>query len=98
MLEASQPPNPEAAQEERVQAFRIVETQMKCRVEEVEAILTDATKTWQELEQLPQKTELQKSIQYFEQAIARAEEEAKTLGPLAKMRKKTKITQFQQQA
>ena len=46
VLEASQPVNPEAAQEERVQAFRIVETQMKCRVEAVEAILADARKTW----------------------------------------------------
>ena len=39
----------------------------------------------------------QLEIPHLEKTIARAEEEAKSLGPLAKMRKKTEITQFQQQ-
>ena len=45
-LEASRPLTQEAIQEARVQSFRIVETQMKCRIEETEAILADATRTW----------------------------------------------------
>ena len=70
---------------------------MQCRVEETEAILDDASRTWQELEELPQKKELQQHIQHFEEVKARAEEEYKGLGALAKMRKKGEITQFQQQ-
>ena len=54
-------------------------------------------RTWQELEELPQKTELQQHIQHFEEAISKAEEEYKSLGALTKMRKKSEITQFQQQ-
>ena len=53
-------------------------------------------RTWQELEELPQKAELQKHIQHFEQAISKDEEEYKSLGALAKMRKKGEIMQFQQ--
>jgi hypothetical protein len=97
-LEAQQPATPEAVQEAHVQAFRIVETQMKCRAEEVESLLEDATRTWTELEELPEKIELQKSIQSYDQLIAQAEEEAKSLGALAKMKKKTEITQLQQLA
>ena len=51
-----------------------------------------------ELEELPEKKDLQKSIQGYEQAIAKVEEEAKTLGALPKMKKKEEITKIQQLA
>ncbi len=47
-----------------------------------------------ELEELPEKKDLQKIIQGYEQEIAKAEEEAKTLGTLPKMKKKAEITQI----
>ncbi len=97
ILEENRPLTAEEAQEARVQAIRIVQTQMQCRVEQTEAILKDATRTWQELEELPQKKELEQHIRHFEGVIAKAEEEYKGLGALAKMRKKMEITQFQQQ-
>ncbi len=93
-LEARQPSIPEEDKEARLQAFRIVATQMKCRVEDLESLLADVTKTWMELEELPEKMDLQKSIQGYEQSIAKAEEEAKILGDLSKMKKKAEITQI----
>ena len=95
-LEESRPLTQEEVQEARVQAIRIVQTQMQCRVEATQAILEDASKTWLELEELPQKEELKQHIKHFEDAIATAEEEYKGLNALAKMRKKGEITQFQQ--
>ena len=96
-LEENRPLTQEEIQEARVQAIRIVQTQMQSRVEATEAILEDASKTWLELEELPQKKELQQHIRHFEDAIAKAEEEYKGLNALAKMRKKGEITKFQQQ-
>ena len=73
VLEENRPLTQEEIQDARVQAIRIVQTQMQCRVEETETILEDASRTWQELEELPQKKELQQHIQHFEDVIARAE-------------------------
>ena len=64
---------------------------MKCRLDEVQSLLADATKNWTELEELPAKLQLQASIQSYEQQIARAKEEAKGLGALEKMRRKAEI-------
>ncbi len=97
-LEEKQPGTPEKDKEARVQAFRIVATQMKCWVDDAESLLADVTKTWSELEELPDKLDLQQSIQNVEKAIVDAERETKSLGALAKMKKKTKITQIQQLA
>jgi hypothetical protein len=96
-LEANKSPTPEEIQEARVQAFRIVQTQMHCRVAAAEAILEDASKTWLELEELPQKAKLDQHIKHCEDAISRAEEEYKGLSALAKIRKKGEITRIQQQ-
>ena len=79
ILEENRPLTPEELQEARVQAIRIVQTQMQCRVEETEAILEDASKTWQELEEFPQKAKLQQHIQHLEEVISKAEEEYKSL-------------------
>ena len=91
-LEARQPGSPEESKEVRIQAFRIFATQMKCRVDEVQSLLANATNTWTELEELLEKKDVQKIIQGYEQAIARAEEEAKSLGVVQKMKKKAEIT------
>ena len=45
---------------------------MKCLIDDVELLLQDATKVWSELEELPDKLDLQQSIQNIEQTIAKA--------------------------
>ena len=70
---------------------------MKCRIDDAESLLQDASKVWSELEELPDKVELQTSIHNLEQTIEKSEEEAKGLGALAKMKKKGELTQLQQQ-
>ena len=57
-LEAWAPGTPEADKEARAQAFRITSMQMKCRINDVESLLADATKTWSELEELPNRLDL----------------------------------------
>ena len=96
-LKARVPDTSEADKEARTQAFKIVATQMKCRIDDVESLLADVKRTWSELEELPDKLDLQQSIQNYEKTIAQMEEEAKSLGALAKMKKKTELNQLQQQ-
>ena len=61
-LEAPAPGMPEADKEARVQAFRLTSMQMKCCIDDVDSLLADATKTWSELEELPDRLDLQQSI------------------------------------
>ena len=49
---------PEADKEERAQAFRLTSMQMKCHIDDAESLLADATKTWSELEELPNRLDL----------------------------------------
>ena len=65
-LEARAPGTPEAEKEARAQAFRITSTQVKCRIDDAESLLTDVTKTWSELDELPDRLELQQSIPNIE--------------------------------
>ena len=57
-LEARAPSTLDADKESRAQAFRITSTQMKCRIYDAESLLDDATKTWSELEELPDRLDL----------------------------------------
>ena len=82
-LEARAPSTPEADKEARAQAFRITSTQMKCRIDDADSLLADATNIWSELEELPDRLDLQQSIQNIENAIAAIKEEVKSLGALA---------------
>ena len=58
-LEARAPGMPEVDKEARAQAFRHTSTQIKCCIDYAESLLADATKTWLELEELPNRLELQ---------------------------------------
>ena len=58
-LEARAPGTPEEDKEAWTQAFRITSTQMKCCIDDAESLLADATKTWSELDELPDRMELQ---------------------------------------
>ena len=57
-LEARAPGTPEVDREARAQAFRITSMQMKCHIDDAEALLADATKTWSKLEELPDRLDL----------------------------------------
>ena len=57
-LEARAPGTPEADKEARVQAFRLTSTEMKCRIDDADSFLADATKTWLELEEIPDRLDL----------------------------------------
>ncbi len=71
---------------------------MNCRIENAQSFLADATKTWLELEELPDRLDLHLSIQNIEKIITDAEEETKGLGALARMKRKMKIKKLQQEA
>ena len=47
---------------------------MKCRIDDAESLLVDATKTWSELDELPDRLELQQRIQNIENAIVATKE------------------------
>ena len=70
---------------------------MKCRIDDIESLLADAMKTWSELEELPDRLDLQQSIQNMENAIAAIKEEVKSLGALAKMKKMIEMNHLQQE-
>ena len=97
-LEARAPGTPEADKEARAQAFRITSMQMKCRINDAVSLLADAMKKWSELEELPNRLDLQQSIQNIENAIATIKEEVKILGALANMKKMTEMNRLQQEA
>ena len=68
---------------------------MKCRIDDAESLLADATKTWSKLEELADRLELQQSIQNIENVVAAMKEEVKSLGALAKMKKMTEMNHLQ---
>ena len=71
---------------------------MKCHIDDADSLLADATKTRSELEELPDRLDLQQSIQNMENAIAAIKEEVKRLGSLTKMKKITEMNRLQQEA
>ena len=79
--------------------------QMKCHIDyaqsildDAQSLLDDATKTWSELEELPDRLDLQQSIQNIENAVAAMKEEFKSLGALAKMKRTIEMNRLQQEA
>ena len=94
-LEAQAPGMPEVDKEARTQAFRLTSTQMKCHIDDADSLLADATNIWSELEELPDRLDLQQSIQNIENAVAAMKEEFKSLGALAKMKKTTEMNHLQ---
>ena len=73
-LEDQAPGIPEADKVARVQAFRLTSMQMKCRIDDAEAFLANTTKTWLELGELPNRLDLQQSIQNIENVVAAMKE------------------------
>ena len=69
-LEAQAPGIPQEDKEVREKAFRLASTQMKSHIDDAEWLLADATKTWMELDELPDRLELQQSIQNIERTTA----------------------------
>ena len=96
-LEARAPGTPQEDKEARVEAFRLISAQMKSRIDDAQSVLADAMNTWSELDEHPERVELQQSIQQIENATAAMKEEIKSLGALAKMRKMTEMNRLQQE-
>ena len=94
-LEARAPGTPQADKEARAEAFRLASTQMKSRIDDARSLLADATKTWSELDELPDRLELQQSIQNIEKTTTAIKEEVKSLGALANMKKMTEMNRLQ---
>ena len=61
-------------------------------------MLANATNTWSELDEPPEKVEIQQSIKQIENTIAAMKEEIKSLAALQKMRKTTEMNRLQQEA
>ena len=62
---------------------------MKSRIDDALSVLADATNTWSELDEPPEKVEIQQSIQQIKNTTAAMKEEIKSLAALQKMRKMT---------
>ena len=57
-LEARALGTPQEDKEARVEAFRLTSTQMKSRIDDALSVLADATNTWSELDEPPEKVEI----------------------------------------
>jgi len=97
-LEARIQDTSQADQKARVEALRLTSAQMQSRIDEARLVLTDATNTWAELDEPPEKVEIQQSIQQIENTAAAMKEEIKGLAALQKMRKTKEMNCLQQEA
>ena len=97
-LEARPPGTPQEKKEARVEAFQLTSTQMKSRIDDALSVLADATNTWSELDEPPEKVEIQQSIKQIENTTVAMKEEIKSLAALQKMRKMTEMNRLQQEA
>ena len=95
-LEARIQDTSQADQKARVEALRLTSAQMQSRIDEARLVLTDATNTWAELDEPPEKVEIQQSIQQIENTAAAMKEEIKGLAALQKMRKTKEMNCLQQ--
>ena len=68
---------------------------MKYRIDDALSVLADATNTWSELDEPPEKVEIQQSIQQIENTTAAMKEEIKSLAPLQKMRNTMEMNRLQ---
>ena len=58
----------------RVEAFRLIYAQMQSRIDDALSVLNDVTNTWSDLDQLPEKIEIQQNIQQIENTTAAMKE------------------------
>lgn len=96
-LEAHAPGTPPTVKEERVEALKVVSTQMQCQLEEVQKMLTQAMATWTELQELPDIIAIQNQVKAAKETLEVAKAEMKTLEGLAKMRKISESNKLQQE-
>ena len=78
-----------------MEAFRLTSAQMQSRIDEARVVLTNAMNTWDELDEPPEKVEIQQSIQQIENTAAAMKEEIKGLEALQKMRKTREMNSLQ---
>jgi len=71
---------------------------MKYCIDDALSVLADVTNTWSELDEPPEKVEIQQSIKQIENTTAAMKEEIKSLAALQKMRKTTEMNRLQQEA
>ena len=71
---------------------------MQSRIDEARLVLTDATNTWDELDEMSEKIKIQQSIQQIENTATAMKEEIKGLEALQKMRKTREMNSLQQEA
>ena len=57
-LKVRAPSTPQEDKEARAEAFRLMVTQMKSRIDDTQSLLDEATKTWSELEEPLERLEL----------------------------------------
>ena len=86
-LEARAPGTPQEDKEAKVEAFQLTSAQIKSRIDDALSVLADATSAWSELDEPPQKVEIQQSIHQIENTTTTIKEEIKSLAALQKMRK-----------
>ena len=68
---------------------------MKSRIDDTLSVLADATNTWLELDEPPEKVEIQQSTKQIENTTVAMKEEIKSLASLQKMRKMTEMKRLQ---
>ena len=97
-LEARARDTSQADKQARVEAFRLASAQMQSPIDDALSVLNDATDTWSDLDQPPEKVEIQQNIQHIENTTAAMKEEIKSLAALQKMRKTKEMNRLQQEA
>ena len=85
-------------QKVRAESLRLTTEQMQYRIDEAQLVITDATNTWAELDELLEKVEIQQSIQQIENTATVMKVEIKGLAALQKMRKTKEMNCLQQEA
>ena len=71
---------------------------MQSRINEATSVLTDAMSAWSELDEPPQRVDIQRNIQVIENTTMAMKEEMKSLAALQRMKKTKEMNQLQQEA
>jgi len=86
-LEARAWDTSQAEQKARIEAFRLTAAQMQSRINEATSVLTDAMSAWSELDEPPQRVDIQRNIQVIENTTMAMKEEMKSLAALQRIKK-----------
>ena len=97
-LEARARDTSQEEQRARIEAFRLTAAQMQSCINEATSVLTDAMSAWSELDEPPQRVDIQRNIQAIENTTMAMKEEMKSLAALQRMKKTKEMNQLQQEA